>query len=120
MIIPQRWAEKWVAAWNARDLDGLMAMYADDVQLRSPFAKLYATDGVIRGKAELRAYWGEVIRRLPKLDLQLVRVYSGHLTLAFHYRDDSGRDVIETVLFNVADLAVSETACIDKPRVGAA
>ena len=120
MIVPQRWAEKWVAAWNARDLDALMAMYAEDVQLRSPFAKLYAADGVIRGKADLRTYWGEVIRRVPRLTLELVRVFGGHMTIAFHYRDENDRDVIETVLFDEADRAVLETACIDRSRSGAA
>lgn len=116
MIFPAKWAEQWVAAWNARDLEALLALYGEDIQLRSPFAKVYARDGVIRGKAELRAYWGEVMRRMPNLNLQLEKVYAGHLALALHYRDDVGRNVIETVLFDDEDKAIFETACLDRPR----
>jgi ketosteroid isomerase-like protein len=116
MIIPARWAEKWLAAWNARDLEALLDLYADDIQLKSPFAKVYARDGTIKGKAELRTYWGEVMRRTPNLTLELVQVYAGHMALALHYRDGNGRNVIETVVFDQTDKAVFETACLDKPR----
>lgn len=116
MIFPAKWAEQWIAAWNARDLDALLDLYGESIQLRSPFAKVYAQDGVIKGKADLRNYWGEAMRRMPNLRLELVKVYAGHLALALHYRDDVGRNVIETVLFDDADKAIFETACLDKPR----
>ena len=116
MIIPDRWAEAWIGAWNAADLDTLLAMYGEDIQLRSPFAKLYAENGSVRGKAALRSYWAEVMRRNPKIRLELVQVYGGHRSLAFQYRDEKGRNVIETVLFDDADMVSFETACIGKAR----
>jgi ketosteroid isomerase-like protein len=116
MIIPEQWADTWIDAWNRRDLEALLALYADDIQLRSPFAKVYAVSGVIKGKAELRTYWGEAMRRMPNLKLRKIAVYKGHLALALHYRDDSDRNCIETVLFNDRDLAIYETACLDKLR----
>ena len=116
MIIPDRWADQWIDAWNRRDLEGLLALYADNVQLRSPFAKVYAREGLIRNKAELRIYWGEVMQRIPNLALRKIAVYNGHLALALHYRDNLDRNCIETILFNERDEVVFETACLDRLR----
>ncbi len=116
MIIPDRLAQQWVDAWNARDLEALLLLYADDIQLRSPFAKVFAQDGTIRSKAQLREYWGEAMRRMPNLSLQLVAVYTGHQAMVLHYRDNSGRNVIETMMFNDNDKISIETACLDKAR----
>jgi ketosteroid isomerase-like protein len=116
MIIPDQWADIWINAWNRRDLDALLALYSDDIQLRSPFAKVYAASGVIKGKEELGRYWGEAMRRIPDLSIEKVAVYKGHLALALHYRDNNGRNCIETVLFNDEDKAIYETACLDKLR----
>jgi ketosteroid isomerase-like protein len=30
-------AQEWIAAWNARDLELILAHYADEVELSSPF-----------------------------------------------------------------------------------
>jgi hypothetical protein len=116
MIFTDRWADQWIDAWNRQDLDALLTTYADEVELRSPFSKVYASGGVVRGKAALRSYWGEVMRRIPDLRLERIAVYSGHMTLALHYRDSSGRNCIETVLFDEHDRVVMETACLDRLR----
>lgn len=116
MIYPQGWAEQWIKAWNTRDLPALLSLYADDIQLRSPFARVYAKDGVIRGKAALEAYWSEVMRRNPTLSLDLVAVFTGHLALSLQYRDSNGRNCIETVQFDERDKAIVETACLDRVR----
>ncbi len=116
MIFPAKWAEQWVDAWNRRDLEALLALYADDIHLRSPFAKVFARDGIIKGKKQLGTYWGEAMRRMPNLRLEVVATYSGHLAMALHYRDDAGRNVIETMLFDERDKVVFETACLDRPR----
>jgi SnoaL-like domain len=51
-------ANDWVAAWNAHDLDLIMAHYQDAVELTSPVAAqpLGTPDGKVVGKAILRAY----------------------------------------------------------------
>jgi hypothetical protein len=40
-VIDEAWArahaESWVSAWNAHDLDAIVALYADEVEFRSPF-----------------------------------------------------------------------------------
>lgn len=33
----QAWAQEWVDAWNARDLERVLAHYADDFEMSSPY-----------------------------------------------------------------------------------
>jgi heme-degrading monooxygenase HmoA len=56
-------AERWLACFAARDLDGLLALYADNATHTSP--KL--TTHQIRGKAAMRAWWADAFERLPEL-----------------------------------------------------
>jgi ketosteroid isomerase-like protein len=114
--LPMQWADEWLNAWNMRDLEQLLGLYADGIELHSPMAKVYATGGTIKGKEALRAYWGEVMRRIPKLALEKIAVYSGHRALALHYRDENGRNCIESVLFDDQGLAILEFACFDRLR----
>ncbi len=62
-------ARAWLDAWNARDLERLLALYASDAVHTSP--KLRArepeTNGEIRGKDALRAWWADAMERLPGL-----------------------------------------------------
>lgn len=62
-------AEAWLAAFNAGDVEALVALYADDCRHTSP--KLRAlhpeTFGFLVGKAALRAWWAGAMARLPGL-----------------------------------------------------
>ncbi len=62
-------ARAWLAAFNTRDLDGLLALYADDAVHTSPKLKVQKpeTNGEIRGKAALRTWWRDAMDRLPGL-----------------------------------------------------
>ncbi len=85
MIFPPTLANKWIYAWNNRDLEAVLALYANDIQLRSPFAKVYSSDGIIKGKDSLRDYWTEALRRIANLKFELVAVYAGHQAMTLHY-----------------------------------
>ncbi len=56
---PDAFAEQWVQAWNAHDVEAVLAHFADDVVFTSPVAArvLPETGGVVRGKDALRDYW---------------------------------------------------------------
>nr|MDT0524585.1 nuclear transport factor 2 family protein [Streptomyces sp. DSM 41633] len=56
---PQAFAEEWVNAWNAHDVEAVLAHFHDDVMFSSPVAArvLPETGGVVRGKDALRHYW---------------------------------------------------------------
>jgi 8-oxo-dGTP pyrophosphatase MutT (NUDIX family) len=62
-------ARAWLAAFNARDLDALLALYADDAVHVSPKlrAKKPETEGRIHRKPALRAWWADSFERLPGL-----------------------------------------------------
>jgi ketosteroid isomerase-like protein len=62
-------ARAWLARFNARDLDALLALYADDAVHVSPKLrdKRPETKGEIRGKAALRDWWQDAFTRLPGL-----------------------------------------------------
>ena len=54
-----RLADRWVESWNRRDLSGLLALHAEDVEVQSPFVTLLPSvrDAAIRGKAALAAHF---------------------------------------------------------------
>ena len=62
-------ARAWLDAFNARDLERLLALYADDAVHTSPKLRVQEpeTGGEIRGKDALRAWWAGAMARLPGL-----------------------------------------------------
>ena len=94
--------QRWVADWNAHDLDGLLEHYADDVVFTSPVAAqlIDGSGGVIRGKAALRGYFGEGLKRIPDLRFEVVAWYLGVNSLVINYRNQRGGLVNEVLLFD--------------------
>ena len=62
-------ATKWFAAFNAHNLEQLLALYHNDAQHYSPKLKIRQpeTNGLVTGKAALRAWWQDSFDRLPTL-----------------------------------------------------
>ena len=62
-------AEQWFAAFNAHDLEALLALYDDDAQHFSPKLKIRQpeTEGWVKGKEALRSWWQNSFDRLPTL-----------------------------------------------------
>ena len=62
-------AEAWHAAFEARDLDALLALYADDATHTSPKIRALhpETGGKLVGKPAMRAWWADAFQRLPSL-----------------------------------------------------
>jgi ketosteroid isomerase-like protein len=50
-------AAEWIDAWNAHDLDRVLAHYADQFEMSSPFIARIAGEasGSLRGKKAVRA-----------------------------------------------------------------
>ncbi|MDM7853684.1 nuclear transport factor 2 family protein [Cellulomonas alba] len=96
-----RFSASWVAAWNAHDLDAVLAHFADDVVFTSPVAAriLPETGGVLRGKDELRRYWAEGLRLVPDLHFTVERVFAGVDVLVISYRNQVGSLVDEVLRF---------------------
>lgn len=64
-----RIGHKWVRAFNAHDVDALVALYADDATHTSPKIRALHPDtgGKLRGKSAIAAWWRDAIQRLPTL-----------------------------------------------------
>lgn len=69
-----RIAERWCAAFNAHDLDALLALYNDDAQHFSPklAVRRPETKGLVRGKEALRHWWQDAFDRLPTLHYEVL------------------------------------------------
>jgi hypothetical protein len=80
-------ANDWVAAWNAHDLDRIMAHYDDAVELTSPVAAqlLGTADGKVVGKASLRAYFQRGLAAYPELHFRLADVLWGINSVVLYY-----------------------------------
>ena len=78
----------WIDAFNRRDLDAVMAHYADDVQFSSPAVIEVAREpsGTIHGKAALRAYFEKGVAAYPELGFELVHVLTGIESVTVVYR----------------------------------
>jgi len=92
-------AQSWVHAWNAGDLDAVLAHFADDAVFTSPVAAqlLPETAGVLAGKDAIRAYWQAGLRRIPDLHFTVEAVYVGIDLIVINYRNHVGNLVCEVL-----------------------
>jgi ketosteroid isomerase-like protein len=99
---PHTFAEAWVHAWNAHDVEAVLAHFHEDVVFTSPVAArvLPDTGGVVHGKEALRDYWATALNMLPDLHFEVVGVYRGESTLVINYRNHRGELVNEVLTFD--------------------
>ena len=62
-------ARDWLACFEHRDVDRLVALYAEDARHTSPKLRMQkpGTGGQIVGRAALWTWWADAFRRLPEL-----------------------------------------------------
>jgi ketosteroid isomerase-like protein len=97
----QQFTADWLEAWNTRDLEKIMSHFRDDIVFSSPLALqiVDGSDGVLRGKEQLRSYWREGLRRNPELHFEIEDFYLGVTSLVIHYRNHAGGLVNEVLVF---------------------
>lgn len=98
----QEFAQQWVAAWNAHDLDAVLSHFTEDAEFSSPVAAqlLPETQGVLRGKPAIRGYWALGLEKIPDLRFEVVHVYTGVGTIVINYRNHTGALVNEVLQLN--------------------
>ena len=101
MVGPTAFAQVWLAAWNAHDLDAVLALFHDDVVFTSPLAVKVApaTEGVLHGKVALRAYWSAALAHLPDLHFELTSLFAGVDSLLIGFRMNGGSERFEILRF---------------------
>ena len=100
----EAFAQDWIEAWNAHDLDRILSHYAEDVVLTSPIAARRLGDprGMVRGKAALRDYFAQGLAARPDLRFTLRRAHHGVGSLCLAYDAGDGRHAAELMEFNDA------------------
>jgi hypothetical protein len=62
-------AQKWFEAFNEHNIEKLLSLYHNEAKHYSPKLKIRQpeTNGLVSGKAALRAWWQDAFDRLPTL-----------------------------------------------------
>jgi hypothetical protein len=100
-------ADRWLAAWNARDLDAIMGCYAADVDFvaSTVVTRWKRPDGRLRGATELREHFRQGLELAPELrffEEALMTTPGGYALL---YRRESGNLVVDAVELDEAGQA---------------
>ena len=105
-------AERYYAAWNAHDLDAILALYADDIEFSSPYitALAFAGDGVILGRARLRDYFIKALERAPDLRFVPESLCVGARGHTLIYRNHRGERAAEAHELDHAGLIIRADA----------
>jgi hypothetical protein len=95
-------AQEWIEAWNAHDLERILAHYADPLEFTSPLVvqRLGRPDGTIRSREELRHYFAEGVGPGSALRFDLLEAIPGVDSVALRYRNQRGQTVIEAMRLN--------------------
>jgi len=88
----RRFADEWIAAWNAHDLERVLAHYTDDFEMSSPVIVEVVGEpsGTLRGKDAVRAYWTAALALRPDLRFELLDVLCGASSVTLLYNGHRG------------------------------
>lgn len=67
-------AEQWAEHWSRRDVEAVLAHFAEHAVFSSPVALKVTGEATIHGKQALRAYWDRAIANHPSLHFTVNRV----------------------------------------------
>ena len=67
-------AAEWAAAWNDRNIEGVLAHFDEKIVFTSPTALAVVGVATVRGKEALRSYWAKALERITSLKFTVHRV----------------------------------------------
>ena len=88
---------EWISAWNSHDLERILALYAEDAEMTSDRIQAlgFEASGTLRGKANLRMYWGKAFQLLPNLHFDLIDTYVSPDSVVVFYQNERGAQICE-------------------------
>lgn len=110
MQSPQQVANTWFDAFNKHDIEMLLSLYAADAEHYSPKLKARQpeTNGLIKGKPALRAWWTDAFTRLPNLHYKVLQLMATDSRVFMEYiRQTPGEE----------DLQVGEVLVIENGKI---
>jgi ketosteroid isomerase-like protein len=80
-------ANSWFKAFNEHNLENLLALYDDNAEHYSPKLKLRQpeTNGLVKGKTALRAWWQDAFERLSTLRYEPTSLTPNHDRVFMEY-----------------------------------
>ena len=102
----------WIAAWNARDLERVLALYAEDSEMTSDRIPAMGFDesGTLRGKDNIRTYWAKALALIPHLHFELIDTYVSPDSIVVFYQNERGARICEYLRLNAAGKIVQGSA----------
>ena len=100
-------ANNWFDAFNEHDLEKLLRLYHDEAEHYSPKLKIRQpeTNGMVRGKAALRAWWLDAFERLPTLQYlpQTITANEQRVFMEYVRKVDNEPDMIVAEVLEIKD-----------------
>ena len=120
----KEFADDWVRAWNAHDLDAILSHYAPEIELTSPVAVRLLNDssGTVRGPIALRQYFRRGLESYPNLAFELLEVMWGLSSVILRYKNQKGSTTAEYMELDtrmkvtrvVANYSSEDKAAVDR------
>lgn len=97
-------ATSWYAAWNAHDVEAIMAHYAPSIEHSSPFIKRYnnSDDTSIKGIEGVKDYFARALVRNPTLKFNPMHLTVGLESVILVYTRMTGDLAAEVFFFDAA------------------
>lgn len=88
----EKFADEWVDAWNAHDLDRILSHYEDDFEMSSPVIVriMGEPSGTLKGKPQIAEYWRKALANAPDLHFEKLHVLRGANSVTLIYRGHRG------------------------------
>ena len=101
---PQAFAQEWAEAWNARDVEAVLAHFHDDAVFSSPIAARmgHGRNGIVAGKPAIRNYWNSALQLHPHLAFSIESVHLGVDSLLIIFTAQDGLRRAEMLIFDQA------------------
>jgi len=103
-------AERWLGAWNAHNIDSILALYARDARHTSKRVRLLGgSEETLHGLAAIGDYFRRGLQRYPALHFEPITVSTGPHTVVIEYRRsgvDEEEPTVELLEINADGLIV--------------
>jgi ketosteroid isomerase-like protein len=109
---PASLGREWIAAWNSRDLERVLTLYAEDAEMTSDKIQAFGFDssGTLAGKAKLRVYWRKGLELLPDLHFTLIDLFISPDSMVVFYTNERGARICEYLRLDGAGKIVQGSA----------
>jgi hypothetical protein len=95
-------AQRWMNAWNDRNMEKVMAHYVDDAIFYSPtvVSRWNTPDGKLKGRAAIEKHFRKALEEVPDMHFEFHAILYGTEGVILVYKRETGALAADLVLFN--------------------